>query len=47
MQNLAIVYHGSNAYRVNFVFMNKEAAYILIKNSNIIDKKEYYEFCSK
>ena len=28
-----------NAYRVNFVFMSKNDALNLIKNSNIIDKK--------
>ena len=33
MQNLAIT------YRVNFVFMSKNDAFNLIKNSNIIDKK--------
>ena len=40
MQNLAIIYHKGNAYRVNFVFMSKNDAFNLIKNSNIIDKKE-------
>ena len=39
MQNLAIIYHGGNAYRVNFVFMSKKDAFNLIKISNIIDKK--------
>ena len=39
MQNLAIIYHGGNGYRVNFVFMSKNDALNLIKNSNIIDKK--------
>ena len=39
MQNLAIIYNGGNAYRVNFVFMSKYNAFKLIKNSNIIDKK--------
>ena len=39
MQNLAITYHGGNAYRVNFVFMSKNDAFNLIKNSYIIDKK--------
>ena len=43
MQNLAIIYHGRNAYRVNFVFMNKNDAFNLIKNSNILDKKECYK----
>ena len=39
MQNLTIFYHKGNAYRVNFVFMSKNDAFNLIKNSNIIDKK--------
>ena len=38
MQNLAIIYHGGNAYRINFVFMSKNDAINLIKNANIIDK---------
>ena len=39
MQNLAIIYHEGNAYRVKFVFLSKNDAFNLIKNSNIIDKK--------
>ena len=39
MQNLAIIYHKGNAFRVNFVFMSKNDAFNLIKKSNIIDKK--------
>ena len=39
MQNLGIVYHGENAYRVIFVFMSKKDAFNLIKNAVIIDKK--------
>ena len=39
MQNLAIVCHGENAYRVIFVFMRKNDAFNLIKNA-VIDKKE-------
>ena len=39
MQNLAIIYHKGNAYRVNFVFTSKNDAFNLIKKSNIIDKK--------
>ena len=31
MQNLAIIYHEKNAYRVNFVFMSKNDAFNLIK----------------
>ena len=39
VQNLAIAYHGENAYRVIFVFMSKKDAFNLIKNAAIIDKK--------
>ena len=39
IQNLAIIYHEGNAYRVNFVFMSINDAFNLIKYSNIIDKK--------
>ena len=39
MQNLAIVYHGDNAYCDIFVFMSKKDAFNLIKNAVIIDKK--------
>ena len=39
MQNLAFVYVGGNAYRVNFVFMSKSDAVHLIKSVAIIDKK--------
>ena len=39
MQNLAIINHNGNHYRVNFVFMSKKDAYNLIKNTVIIDKK--------
>ena len=40
MKNLAIVYRGEQAYRINFVFMSKNDAFNLIKNSVIIDKRE-------
>ena len=39
MQNIAIVYHGGNAYRVNYMFMSRNDAFNLINNSSIIDKK--------
>ena len=35
MQNLAIVYRGGHAYRINFVFMSKNDTFNLIKNSVI------------
>ena len=39
MQNLAIINHNGNAYRVNFAFIRKKDAFNLIKNAVIIDKK--------
>ena len=39
MQNLAIINHNGNHYRVNSVFISKKDAFNLIKNAVIIDKK--------
>ena len=39
MENLTIIYHNGHAYRVNFMFISKNDAFNLIKNSIIIDKK--------
>ena len=39
VQNLAIINHNGNAYRVNFAFMRKKDAFNLIKNAVIVDKK--------
>ena len=39
MQNLPIINHNGNHYRVNFAFMSKKDVYNLIKNATIIDKK--------
>ena len=39
MQNLAIINHNGNAYRVNFAFINKKAAFNLIKNAVIMGEK--------
>ena len=39
MQNLTIINHNGNHYRVNFVFICKKDACNLIKNATIIDKK--------
>ena len=39
MQNIAIIYHGGNAYRVNYLFMSRNDAFNLTKSSSIIDKK--------
>ena len=39
MQNLTIINHNGNHYRVDFTFISKKDAYNLIKNAAIIDKK--------
>ena len=39
MENLAIINHNGNHYRVNFASMSKEDPFNLIKNAIIIDKK--------
>ena len=39
MQNLAIINHNGNHYRVNFAFMNKKDAHNLIKNAVIMGEK--------
>ena len=39
MQNLAIINHNGNSYRVNFAFVRKKDVFNLIKNAVIIDKK--------
>ena len=39
MQNLAVVYIGGNAYRINFVFMSKTNAVNLMKHAVIMDKR--------
>ena len=39
MQNLTIINHNGNLYRVNFAFISKKDAYNLIKIATIIDKK--------
>ena len=39
MQNLAIINHNGNHYRVNFAFMSKKNAYKLIKNVVIMGEK--------
>ena len=39
MQNLIIINHNGNHYRVKFAFISKKDAYDLIKNAMIIDKK--------
>ena len=39
MQNLAIINHNGNHYRVNFAFISKKDSNNLIKNATITDKK--------
>ena len=39
MQNLAIINHNGNHYRVNFVFISKKDGYNLIKNAVIMGEK--------
>ena len=39
MQNLAIINHNGNHYRVNFALIRKKDAFNLIKNTVIIDRK--------
>ena len=39
MQNLPIINHNGNHYRVNFVFISKKDAYNLIEYAIIIGKK--------
>ena len=39
MQNLAIINHNGNHYRVNFAFISKKDAFNLLKNAVIVDKK--------
>ena len=39
MQNLAIINHNGNHYRVNYTFISKKDAYNLIKNVVIMGEK--------
>ena len=39
MQNLTIINHNGNYYRVIFVFMTKKDEYNLIKNTVILGEK--------
>ena len=44
MQNLAIVYSDNDAYRIHFWNMSKDDAINIMHNSNLIDKKVFYNF---
>ena len=39
MQNLTIINHNGNHYRVNFAFMSKKDPYGLVKNAVIMGEK--------
>ena len=39
MQNLTIINHNGNHYRVNFAFMSKKDAYSLAKKAVIMGEK--------
>ena len=39
VQNLTIINHNGNYYRVAFAFITKKDAYNLIKNAIIMDEK--------
>ena len=39
MQNLAVINHNENHYRVNFAFISKKDAFNLIKNAVIMGEK--------
>ena len=39
MQNVAIINHNGNHYRVNYTFISKKDAYNLIKNVVIMGEK--------
>ena len=39
MQNLAIINHNGNAYRVNFAFISKKDVFNLIKSAVIMGEK--------
>ena len=39
MQNLTVINHNRNHYRVNFAFMSKKDAYGLVKNTIIMGEK--------
>ena len=39
IQNLAIINHNENSYRVNFAFISKKDTFNLIKNAVIMGEK--------
>ena len=47
MQNLAIINHNGNHYRVNFAFLSKKDAYNLIKNAIIEEHYKCFAFKTK
>ena len=42
--DVAIVYVKGNAYIIDFWYMSKDDAISIMSNSNLIDKKAFYNF---
>ena len=42
--NVAVAYVKGRAYRIHFWYMSKDDAFSLMNNSNLIDKKAFYNF---
>ena len=44
LKNIAIVHVKESVYRIRFLFMSKREAKTIMTDSNLIDKKVFYEF---
>ena len=42
--DVTIVYVKENAYRIHFWYMSKDDAISIMNNSNLVDKKMFYNF---
>ena len=42
--NVAIICVKGNAYKIHFWYMSKDYAISMVNNSNLIDKKVFYNF---
>ena len=42
--DVAIIYVKGSAYRIHFWYMTKDDAFSIMKNSNLIDKKDILYF---
>ena len=42
--DVTIVYVKGNAYRIHFWYMSKDDAISIMNNSNLVDKKMFYNF---